>query len=163
MRRNPEPPRERFLTREEFRRLGAVLDEAESDGSVFPSAVAAIRLLMLTGCRKGEILGLRWGDVDRTAGQLPLRDGKTGPRIVPLSATVMEVLDAMPRVPGNAWAIGGKKPDRPLCGIDDQWKKLRERAGLDDMRIHDLRHYSDFGIVDTLSPRGRWRSENPCR
>ena len=140
VRRYPEPPRERFLTREEFQRLGTVLDEAETDGSMFPSAVAAIRLLMLTGCRKGEILGLRWDDVDRTAGELRLRDGKTGPRMVPLSATVLEVLDAMPRIPGNPWVIAGKKPDRPLCGIDDQWKKLRARAGLDDVRIHDLRH-----------------------
>lgn len=140
VRRYPERQRERFLTREEFRRLGAALDEAEADGSVHPSAVAAIRLLMLTGCRKGEILGLKWDDVDRTAGELRLRDGKSGARMVPLSPTAAEVLDAIPRPPGNPWVIAGKKPDKPLCAIDDQWKKLRERAGLNDVRIHDLRH-----------------------
>ena len=140
VRRYPERQRERFLTREEFRRLGAVLDEAEADRSVHPSAVAAIRLLMLTGCRKGEILSLKWDDVDRTAGELRLRDGKSGARMVPLSPTMAEVLDAIPRPPGNPWVVAGKMPGKPLCAIDDQWKKLRERAGLNNVRIHDLRH-----------------------
>ena len=140
VRRYPEPQRERFLTREEFRRLGAVLEEAESDGSVHRSAVAAIRLLLLTGCRKMEILGLKWDDVDRTSGELRLRDGKSGARMVPLSPTVAELLDAMPRVTGNPWVIAGRKPGAPLCGLYVQWKKLRERAGLNDVRIHDLRH-----------------------
>ncbi len=140
VRRYPEPPRERFLTQEEFRQLAAVLDGAEADGSVFPSAVAAIRLLMLTGCRKGEILDLKWDDIDRTAGEIRLRDGKTGGRMVPLSPTVLEMLDAMSRVAGNPWVIAGKKAAKPLCAIDDQWMKLRKRAGLDDVRIHDLRH-----------------------
>lgn len=140
VRRYPERQRERFLTREEFRRLGAALDEAEADRSVHPSAVAAIRLLMLTGCRKGEILSLKWDDVDRTAGELRLRDGKSGARMVPLSPTMAEVLDAIPRPPGNPWVVAGKMPGKPLCAIDDQWKKLRERAGLNNVRIHDLRH-----------------------
>lgn len=140
VRRYPEPQRERFLSPEEFRRLGAVLDEAESGGSVHRSAVAAIRLLLLTGCRKAEILGLKWDDVDRTSGELRLRDGKSGARMVPLSPTVTDLLDAMPRVTGNPWVIVGRKPGTALCGLDGQWKKLRERAGLSDVRIHDLRH-----------------------
>jgi len=140
VRRYPEPQRERFLTREEFRRLGVVLDEAESEGSVHKSAVAAIRLLLLTGCRKAEILGLKWDDIDRTSGELRLRDGKTGARMVPLSPAVADLLDAMPRVAGNPWVIAGRKSGRPLSGLFGQWKKLRERAGLDDVRIHDLRH-----------------------
>ena len=56
------------------------------------SAIAALRLLMLSGCRMGEILSLRWDDVDRTPGVLRLRDGKTGPRMVPLSEAVTEIL-----------------------------------------------------------------------
>ncbi len=68
LRRYLERQRQRFLTREELRRFGAVLDKAEADGSVHPSAIAAIRPLMLTGCREGEILGLKWDDVDRTSG-----------------------------------------------------------------------------------------------
>ena len=73
-----ENSRERFLTPEEFQRLGAALRKYEARGSTQASAVAALRLLMLTGCRTGEILSLRWDDVDRTAGVLRLRDGKTG-------------------------------------------------------------------------------------
>ena len=68
IRRYREHRRERFLTPDEYRRLGRVLAEAEADGSVFPSAVPAIRLLLLTGCRRNEIVTLRWDDIDRTAG-----------------------------------------------------------------------------------------------
>ena len=140
VRRYSERRRERFLTREEYRRLGAVLDEAQADGMVFASAVAAIRLLMLTGCRRNEIVTLRWDDVDRTAGELRLRDSKTGARMVPLSPTAAAVLDAIPCEGGNPWVIAGKKPGARLCGINDQWRRLRERADLEDVRLHDLRH-----------------------
>ncbi len=77
-RRYLERWRERFLTREEFRRFGAVLDEAEAKGSVSPFAVVAIRLLVMTSCRKGKMPSLKRDDVDRTAGELPLHVGKTG-------------------------------------------------------------------------------------
>ena len=76
VRRYKTRTRERFLTPEEFRRLGRVLSDAEADGSVWPPAIAAIRLLLLTGCRRSEILSLRWDDVDRTAGELRLRDSE---------------------------------------------------------------------------------------
>ena len=116
-RRNPcrsiryyrEHRRERFLTAEEYRRLGRVLDEAEADGSVFPSGIAAIRLLLLTGCRKNEILTLCWDDVDRTARALRLSDAKTGMRRVPLTPALEWVLAGIPRLPGNPWVITGKK------------------------------------------------------
>ncbi len=75
-------PRERFLTDAEFGRLGRALDEAEAEGAVSLYAAAAIRLLVLTGCRRNEILELRWDDVDPTAGELRLRDTKTGARMV---------------------------------------------------------------------------------
>ena len=78
-----EKSRERFLTPEEFRHVGDALREFESTGSIQPSAVAALRLLMLTGCRMSEILSLRWDDVDRTAGVLRLPDRKTGFDFVP--------------------------------------------------------------------------------
>ena len=87
-----------------------MLDEAEADGSVWPYAIAAIRLLMLTGCRRNEIVTLRWDDVDRTAGELRLRDTKTGARRVPLTPAVVAVLGGIPRVADNPWVIVGKKP-----------------------------------------------------
>ncbi len=75
----PARRRERFLTDREFERLGRVLDEAERRGGASPAAIAAIRLLILTGCRKNEILTLRWTDVDLRAATLALADTKTAP------------------------------------------------------------------------------------
>ena len=135
-----ERSRERFLTPEEFGRLGRVLRDVEADGSVWPPAIAALRLLMLTGCRKSEILTLRWDDVDRTAGELRLRDAKAGPRMVPLTAPVLTVLDGIPRMPGNPWVIAGKRPEAGLSNLDHYWQPIRAQSGLDDVRIHDLRH-----------------------
>ena len=133
-------PRERFLTEEEYRRLGRAVDELEAKGKVSRHAAAAVRLLVLTGCRRNEVLELRWDDIDRTAGELRLRDGKTGGRMVPLTPAVQGVLDGLPRVPDNPWAIAGQKPGARLTNVNDPWLIVRARAGLDGVRIHDLRH-----------------------
>ena len=146
VRKYREKKRERFLSRDEYRRLGQALAEAEADamagveGAVSPYAIAALRLLMLTGCRLNEILTLRWDDVDRTAGEFRLRDGKTGTRMVPLTPTAETVLAGIRRVPHNPWIIVGKQPGSHLPTITAEWYRLRARAGLDDVRIHDLRH-----------------------
>ena len=140
VRRYKEHRRERFLTREEYRRLGRVLAEAEADGSVFPSAVPAIRLLLLTGCRRNEIVTLRWDDIDRTARELRLSEAKTGPRRVPLTPAVERVLERIPRIEGNPWVITGQKEGDHLKNLDAIWLRLRARAGLKDVRLHDCRH-----------------------
>ena len=140
VRRYRETRRERFLTPEEYRELGRVLDEAETDGTVFPPAIPALRLLLLTGCRRNEILTLRWDDVDHTARELRLRDGKTGWRSVPLTPAVEAVLAGIPRVKDNPWVIAGRKPGTRLTNLDAIWMRLRRRAGLDDVRLHDCRH-----------------------
>ena len=140
VRRYRETPRERFLTPEEYRRLGRALDAAEADGSVFPTAVPAIRLLLLTGCRRNEIVKLKWDDVDRTAGELRLRDGKTGWRSVPLTPAVEHVLASIPRIEGNPWVITGRFPGDRLKSLDGIWQRIRKSAKLDDVRIHDARH-----------------------
>ena len=114
--------------------------EAGREGAVSPYAIAALRLLMLTGCRLNEILTLRWDDVDRTAGEFRLRDGKTGTRMVPLTPTAEALLAGIRRVPHNPWVIVGKQPGSHLPTITAEWYRLRARAGLDDVRIHDLRH-----------------------
>ena len=132
--------RERFLAPEEYRRLGRALRQAEAEGGIWPPAIAAIRLLALTGCRRGEILNLGWDDVDRTAGDLRLRDAKAGPRMVPLTKPVLGILDAIPRSGENPWVIAGQRPGKPLTGLHHYWRPVRERAGLHDVRIHDLRH-----------------------
>ncbi len=140
VRRYKERSRERFLTPEEFQRLGRVLRDAETDGSVWPPAIAALRLLMLTGCRKSEILTLRWDDVDRTAGELRLRDAKAGPRMVLLTAPVRTVFDGIPRIDGAPWVLAGQRPGTGLTKLDNYWQSIRAKAGLEDVRIHDIRH-----------------------
>jgi len=135
-----EEPRERFLSPDEYRSLGAALREVEADGSMWPPAIAAFRLLMLTGCRRSEILTLRWDDVDRTAGEFRLRDGKRGPRMVPLTTPVLKVLEGIERVDGNPWVIRSRKPGGHITALGDYWDRIRDRAGLQGVRIHDLRH-----------------------
>ena len=131
---------ERFLTEEEFRRLGRTLDALEAEGRVPVHAAAALRLLMLTGCRCGEIMTLPWEDVHLEANEIRLRDSKTGPRVMPLSPGAARLLASLPRDAGNPWVIAGRKPGTRLTHIAYYWYRVRERAGLDDVRIHDLRH-----------------------
>ena len=137
----PERGRERFLTDAEFARLGRVLDEAEDTGAIQTMA-AAIRLLMLTGCRKGEILALRWTDVDLDAGELRLPDAKSGPRAVQLPPPAVRLLEEMPRRAGSPWVFPGRDRDGrySAAGLDGAWQAVREAANLEDVRIHDLRH-----------------------
>ena len=135
-----EGKRERFLTEEEYRRIGRELCTLEARGGMSARAAAALWLLMLTGCRLKEILTLRWDDVDRGAGELRLRHAKTGARMVPLTPTAEEVLSRVARVPGNPWVFPGEKPDRHMPQLTTYWRDVRERAGLKDVRIHDLRH-----------------------
>ena len=158
LRRYRTRKRERFLTQDEFRRLGRALRDLETEGKAWLPAVAAIRLLALTGCRRGEILDLHWDDVDRTAGELRLKDAKAGPRMVPLTKPVLRVLEGVPRSPGDSWVISrGNGKDRPLS-LSYYWEAVRERAGLHDVRIHDLRHsYASRALAlgESLSAIGR--------
>ena len=138
----PERRRERFLTDAEFARLGRVLHEAVDSGSASPIAVAAIRLLMLTGCRKNEILTLRWTDVDLEAGELHLGDAKAGPRAVQLPPTAVRLLEALPRREGCPWVFPGEDREGRFSGggLDHAWQTVRTHAELEDVRLHDLRH-----------------------
>ncbi|MCZ0952416.1 MAG: site-specific integrase, partial [Rhodospirillaceae bacterium] len=92
------------------------------------------------GCRRGEILGLRWEDVDLESRELRLPDTKTGPRTVPLSPAAVKLLAGLPRYEGGPWVIPGRKPGTHLVRLGNAWRLLRKRAGLNDVRLHDLRH-----------------------
>ena len=135
VKRYKESKRERFLSPEETERLGEVLAEAESE---MPSAVAAFRLLLLTGCRLSEIQFLRWECVREDCIELP--DAKTGGRVVPLGPEARAVLAALPREEDNPWVIRGRLPGSHITDLQRPWRRIRARAGLEDVRIHDLRH-----------------------
>lgn len=136
----PEERRERFLSVGELRRLGEVLREMEHENVELPSAIAAVRLLMLTGCRLGEVMRLKWEYVDIAGRVLRLPDSKTGSKIVHLGQPALDVLAAIERIEDNPWVIAGTLPGAPLYDLQPFWQRVRARAGLKDVRIHDLRH-----------------------
>ena len=127
--------RERFLSDDEIRSLSAVLS---ARAERYPSQVAAVRLLLLTGCRKSEILTLRWSDYRE--GHLFLRDSKTGPRTVWLSAPARTILDRLPR--SGRWVFPSSRTGGPRNAewLDGFWRDARAEAGIGDVRLHDLRH-----------------------
>ena len=135
IRRYRRKGRERFLSDDEIHRLSARLTAHEAQR---PQQVAVIRLLLLTGCRKSEILTLQWSDYRE--GHLYLRDGKTGPRTVWLSKPARNILDGLTR--RNRWIFPGADRDRPRCTswLGVFWNRVCAEAGLDDLRLHDLRH-----------------------
>ena len=112
----------------------------EQEGIELPSSIAAARLSILTGCRLGEIMNLKWGHVDIAGKALRLPDFKTGAKIVHLGQPAVEVLEKIERVDGNPWVIVGTKPGARLTDLQPFWQRVRARAGLKDVRIHDLRH-----------------------
>lgn len=151
---------ERYLSEQELVALGAALKAAEEKGEINPFALAAIRLLMFTGARKGEILTLRWDYVDFEKGMIRLPTSKTGAKTIYLNAPAKEILTDFPRLENNPHVFCGDKPGSNLFDLKRPWKNLREAAnkillkeklkidptageyfvGLTDLRIHDLRH-----------------------
>ena len=129
-------PKERYLTAEEMARLNAVLTR---DEFYCPHIVAIVRLLMLTGCRAGEIRTLEWSWIKGKRILLP--DSKSGPRTVWLSDAARGVIDAIPRCSDDCpYLFPGRPPTRPVLNISSHWTRIREEAGLPDVRLHDLRH-----------------------
>lgn len=142
-----EQKRARFLSPKEFASLGAALRDAERDGSETQSAVDAIRLLMLTGCRLGEIMTLKWDHVDLNTRELRLPDSKTGAKIVHFGKTAVDVLKSIKKLDDNPYVITGKKQGSRLTDLQHPWRRIRAKAGLDDVRIHDLRHSYASGAL----------------
>jgi integrase len=132
-----ERPRERYLTVEEFKRLGMALDEAKAE---FPYAVFAIGLIALTGARRNEILTLKWVYVDTDQGVLRLPDSKTGPKTIYLNAAAVALLSTVPRVASNEHVIIGGRPGDYLKSLGKPWKAICRAARLEGVRVHDLRH-----------------------
>jgi integrase len=150
-----------YLKSSEAERLGETLREAERDWIAWeadctvaqrdgrplpprrgenPVAIRAIEVLALTGARKMEILALRWDWVDLERGVLLLPDSKTGKKTIPISREVAAIIDAQPRFEGNPFVFAGHKAGQHFVGLAHVWERLREKAGIPHVRLHDLRH-----------------------
>lgn len=138
--RYKEKKRERFLSAAELVRLGEVLTEAEQEEQEPPAAILALRLLLLTGARKSEILELEWSEVDFERRCLRLEDSKTGEKVIPLNAPALELLDEAPRYEENPYVCAGRLDGGHFVGLSKVWERLRIQAEIEDVRIHDLRH-----------------------
>lgn len=138
-----EKHRQRTLTDDEVARLWRALDDYQLVQEV--PAAQAIKLTLLTGCRKGEWLGARWDWIDWSRGVLALPDAKTGARDVYLPAEAIEILRDLPR--SSVFVLPGRTGG-PIGGLQKIWERLRKAAGLDGVRLHDLRH-----TVGSLSDR----------
>ena len=136
VKRYKEEKRERYLTAEELARLGRVLRESDAERE----AVNCIQLLLLTGCRLSEIQKLKWAYVDLDAGVLRLPDSKSGAKLVSIGQAAADVFKAIPRIERNPYVITGQVKGQHLTDMQRPWRRLRKRAGLPDVRIHDLRH-----------------------
>jgi integrase len=150
--RYKETPRTRYLTAEELGRLGETLLEMEAEGSTSRSVVAGIRLIILTGCRRDEIRTAMWDEIDLDQRELNLRDSKTGARCVPLNAPAMQIIDGLER--RNEWLLPAVRGDEPV-NLNTAWNRIRVRARISDVRIHDLRH--SFASVGAGAGMSLWQ------
>jgi site-specific recombinase XerD len=142
---------ERFLSEGEIAGLAQALDaETAASGNPYPSA--AVKLLLLTGARRGEIANLQWQNVDFQRKCLRLPDSKTGAKVIYLNEPALDILRSLPRLADNLYVIPGNRVGAPSGAIDRVWWRARSAAGLGDVRLHDLRHsFASIGVVDGLS------------
>jgi integrase len=149
----PERARERMLSPEELARLGSALATAStgdpSSLGHLPSgrqpredwrAIAVVKLLIFTGARLSEVLGLRWEQVDLQRGIARLSDSKTGSKTIYLTEPALEVLRAVPRFDNSPFVLPGDRNGTHYSGVQKAWRRIRALAGLQDVRLHDLRH-----------------------
>ena len=139
VKRPPDRKNERYLSPEELARLGVALAEAERKVEN-PHAVNAIRLLVMTGCRKSEILSLKWDYIDFDMGYLRLVDSKTGQKDIAIGAPARELLSSLPRLEESDFVFPAASGGGHYVGLQKVWERIRKCASLDDVRIHDLRH-----------------------
>lgn len=137
----PGGQRHRYLSPEELRRLGEVLDRPASSATAGTAAII-IRLLILSGARRGEIEGLKWSEVDFQFGMLRKETSKTGAKIIPLARAALEILDEQRQwSSGNQiWVFPAQRGDGHFDGLSKEWQRIRKAAGIEDVRVHDLRH-----------------------
>jgi integrase len=141
----PEQGRERFLSDQEGQLLLQTIDACNSSGELAEDAAAALKLLLFTGGRLREILHCRWDEVDFEQKVIRKPSTKTGKREIVLNDDALSVLNSLRRV--SKYIFPGSVPDHPRYDLKDPWDKVREKANLKDMRIHDLRHSFASALV----------------
>lgn len=169
VRRYAEHKVERFLSNDELARLGAALSAAELGydlakasstkmggrhkvAASSATSIAALRLLLLTGCRVGEILALRWQHVDLERRLLLLPDSKTGAKSVFLSQPAIDLLLSLTRQPGSEDVFPGERSGKPIVSLRKPWERICTSAAIKNVRLHDLRHsYASVGAAGGLS------------
>lgn len=130
-----ETKRDRFVSHTEFPLLAASIGEEPNE-----SAKNALWLYLLTGLRKSELLSLEWASVDLDRREIRLADTKaTRVFYLPLSAPAVDILSSIPRLVGNPYVLTGRLPGKHLMNVDKSWRRVRKAAGLEDVRLHDLR------------------------
>lgn len=168
----PDQTKDRFLNAEEIERLMKTLELAETEGLPWtlnegakskhrpsqdhmrevlsPHVTEAVRLLFMTGCRLREILHLRWEEVDFEHGLLHLPDSKTGRKTIYLSDVAVEILRGIPNA--GEYVIAGSQPDKPRSDLKRPWQRITAHAGLENLRIHDLRHtFASLAVAKNMS------------
>lgn len=146
-----EEEKKRYLSDDEQARLGQALADALDSGRETEFAIAAISLLALTGCRLGEILSLKWVYVAQHHLELP--DSKTGRRRIPLPREAYDIIMSLPRMSGNPYVILGQSEHGHLVNLHKTWLRIRQVAGLEDVRMHDLRHtYASVAVMSGIDP-----------
>jgi len=142
------------LEDEELEALGAALDAEEANPATGLYPVAMIKLLIFTGARRGEILSLRWAELDLTAGRECIRksehktDRTSGTKVIPLNEQAIAILAALPRQLGCSLVFPYKTLDAAETGVKRGWDRVRAAAKLDHVRIHDLRHIHASVAID---------------
>ena len=137
----PGGQRHRYLSSDELRRLGEILEQPASTTTAGTAAII-LRLLILTGARRGEIEGLKWSEVDFNFGMLRKKTSKTGAKVIPLARVAVEILEEQRRWVDRSylWVFPAARGDGHFDGLNKEWHRIRKLAGIDDVRIHDLRH-----------------------
>lgn len=146
-----EQKRETFLSQDEIAHLMAILNEEENNAHN-PWSLYAIRLLLITGCRLNEILTLKWEEVDFSNQYFRLSDSKTGKKLVYLSTVAVDILKNVPQLENNPYVICGEKKGAHLINLQKPWRRIRKKADLEHVRLHDLRHtFASIAASDGLS------------
>ena len=148
----PENKREKFLSNAEIEQLFTALKTVEQNQTESPYVIAAIRLLLLTGCRFSEIITLKWEYIDFTNHRINFPDSKTGKKSTYVSPYVIEILSNLERKSDNPYVIQGSIEGNHLVNLRKPWYRIRKLAGLEEVRIHDLRHsFASIGAASGLS------------